>query len=130
MKMIKSFKSKKLVLFAVFCVSILLLIPMVSSVETRFVKDEIDDKIDDLFLNIDLIIDLFENIYEMITIKNIINIIFLILLSPIFYLIFYITMWGDWSYFNIIEFIELYFLFLSAILYVILEIFSPNLSFY
>jgi hypothetical protein len=129
MKKVKSFKVKKLVLFAVFSVSILLLMPMVNSVETRMVKDQIEDKIDDFFLKIGLIIDLLKNIYGIFTIKDIIKIIFLILLSPIFYLIFYISMWGDWSYFNIIEFIELYFLFLSAILYVILELFSPNLSF-
>jgi hypothetical protein len=119
----------KLVLFAIFSVSILFLMPMVNSVETRFVKDEIEDKIDDLYLKNGLLVDLLKNIYGIFTIKDIIKIIFLILLSPIFYLIFYISMWGDWSYFNIIEFIELYFLFLSAILYVILELFSPNLSF-
>jgi hypothetical protein len=90
--------------------------PMVSSVETRLVKDEIEDKIDDLFIKKGLLVDLFKNIYEIFTIKDIIKVIILILLLPMFYIIFYITMWGDWSYFEIIAFLELYFLMLRAIL--------------
>ena len=89
--------------------------PTVNSVETSFVKDEIEDKIDDLYLKKGLLVDLLKNFYEIITIKDITNIIFLILLLPIFYLIFYISMWGDWSYFDLINFIELYFSILSAI---------------
>ena len=107
----------------------MVLTPMVSSVETRLVNDEIEDKIDDLYLKKGLLVDLFKNIYEIFTIKDIIKVIILILLLPMFYLIFYITMWGDWSYFEIFDFLELYFQFLSAILRFILELFSPNLSF-
>lgn len=113
---------KKLVLFSVFSVSILLLMPILSSVEKRMIKDEIEDEIDDLFLKKGLLINLFKNIYEMFKIKDIINIIFLILLLPIFYLIFYISIWGDWSYFDIIIFIKLYFSIISALLENILEL--------
>jgi len=94
----------------------MVLTPMVSSVETRLVSDEIEDKIDNLFLNKGLLLDLFKNIYKMFKIKDVINFIFLILLLPIFYLIFYISVWGDWSYFDLITFIELYFSILSAFL--------------
>ena len=107
----------------------MLLTPMVSSVETRLVEDEIEDKIDDLFLKKGLLVDLFKNIYEMFTIKDIINIIFLILLFPIFYLIFYISFWGDWSYFDLITFIELYFSILSALFENILEVIFGIYSF-
>ena len=99
----------------------MVLTPMVSSVETRMVSDKIEDKIYNLFLKKELLVDLFKNIYDMFKIKDVINIIFLILLLPIFYLIFYISMWGDWSYFNLIEFIELYF----SIIYAILDYFFP-----
>jgi len=41
---------KKIVLFAVLCSVILLLMPMVSSVETRLVEDEIEDKYNNINL--------------------------------------------------------------------------------
>ena len=60
---------RKLVLFALFCVSIFLLLPMVSSVETKLVNDEIKNKINSNFIEITLLSNF---LYKLTNFSNII----------------------------------------------------------
>ena len=107
---------KTLFLFAVFGCLLIVLTPMVSSVEVNLVKDEIENKINNSFLNKEYLINLFKNILVKISIKNIIKfVIFLIFFFPIFFLFISISSYDAWSYFSLFDLIKMYFFVLSAL---------------
>jgi hypothetical protein len=97
-------------LFAIFSGLILVLTPMVSSVKTSIVRDEVENKIDDIFSISLRILDLLKNIENTFSIKKIIKLVILLfLLFPVLFLVISLTAYGRWRYFTIIEIITLYF---------------------
>ena len=92
---------KKYVLFALFCISLILLMPMISSIETKLVKNDNQDKIKEnvaIFQN-DIELDIFNLIFNKLQLFNFIKIlIFLELGFAIGHTIMSFLSDGDLSY--------------------------------
>jgi hypothetical protein len=118
---------KILSLFAVFSCIIMILTPMVNSVETKLVEVEIEYTIDDVLLKIDRILNLYKIIENASYLKDFMRlIILLVLLFPILFIVIALTAYGRWKYMTIRDVILMYFTIIFSLIEHIIHLIFGN----
>jgi hypothetical protein len=120
---------KTILLFAFFTFLLMVFTPMVNSVETKLVEDEIKYKIDDLLLKIDRFFNLYKIIENNSYFKDVIKlIILLVLLFPVLFIVISLTAYGRWKYVTIWDVILMYFTIIFSLIEHIIDLIFGNES--